>query len=202
MVAAALPLASPAGAAGPGAAAATAVKQGGIAWWSCDKKFGKQLQCARVSVPLNWHRPAGKQIQLAVIRRLASDQKHLIGSMFVNPGGPGESGVDLVRDSGSDLNASGGGRFNIVSWDPRGTNRSDPVRCFTSQASEARFWLGVHIPTTVAQSRAYARRATELARRCGQVSGQTPSFWAFFPLARPGSWPGSLPGRCRRLPRH
>ena len=114
----------------------------------------------------------GKQIQLAVIRRLASDQKHLIGSMFVNPGGPGESGVELVRDKGSDFNVAGGGRFNIVSWDPRGTNRSDPVRCFTSQASEARFWRGVHIPTTAAQSRAYARRATELARRCGQVSGQ------------------------------
>jgi pimeloyl-ACP methyl ester carboxylesterase len=191
VVAAALPLASPAnamtpadgshvrrvtnlpaGAAGPGAAAAAVVRQGGIAWKSCDKKFGKQLQCARVSVPLNWHRPAGKHIQLAVIRLLGSDQKHLIGSMFVNPGGPGESGVELVRDKGSDFNAAGGGRFNIVSWDPRGTNRSDPVRCFTSQASEARFWRGVHIPTTVAQSRAYARRATELARRCGQVSGQ------------------------------
>jgi pimeloyl-ACP methyl ester carboxylesterase len=184
LVAAALPLASPANGMTPvdgsnvrrvtnlAAGAGAVAGQAGIAWKSCDKKFGKRLQCARVSVPLNWHRPAGKQIQLAVIRRPASDQKHLIGSMFVNPGGPGESGVDLVRDSGSDLNASGGGRFNIVSWDPRGTNRSDPVRCFTSQASEARFWRGVHIPTTVAQSRAYARRATELARRCGQVSGQ------------------------------
>jgi pimeloyl-ACP methyl ester carboxylesterase len=187
LVAAALPLASPAngmtpmdgshvqrvtnlpaGAAGPGAATA----QGGIAWKSCYKKFSKRLQCARVSVPLNWHRPAGQQIQLAVIRRLASDQEHLIGSMFVNPGGPGESGVELVRDKGSDFNTAGGGRFNIVSWDPRGTNRSDPVQCFTSPASEARFWRGVHIPTTAAQSRAYARRATELARRCGQVSGQ------------------------------
>ena len=180
LVAAALPLASPANGMTPVDGSnvrqvtnlAAGAGAGGIAWKSCDKKFGKRLQCARVSVPLNWHRPAGKQIQLAVIRRLASDQKHLIGSMFVNPGGPGESGVELVRDSGSALNASGGGRFNIVSWDPRGTNRSDPVRCFTSQASEARFWRGVHIPTTVAQSRAYARRATELARRCGQVSGQ------------------------------
>ena len=103
LVAAALPLASPANgrtpvdgsnvrqvtnlAAGAGAAAGA----GGIAWKSCDKKFGKRLQCARVSVPLNWHRPAGKQIQLAVIRSLASDQKHLTGSMFVNPGGPGEA---------------------------------------------------------------------------------------------------------------
>ena len=68
--AAALPLASPASAAGSGAGAVAAVRQAGIAWTSC----GKQLQCAKVSVPLNWHRPAGQQIQLAVIRRLASDQ--------------------------------------------------------------------------------------------------------------------------------
>jgi pimeloyl-ACP methyl ester carboxylesterase len=146
------------------------VRQTGIAWKSC----GKQLQCAKVSVPLNWHRAAGQHIRLAVIRRLASDQKHLIGSMFVNPGGPGESGVDLVRnpESGNALSAWGGGRFNLVGWDPRGTNRSDPVRCFTSQASEARFWRGVQIPTTAAQSRAYEHKVIELARRCGQVSGQ------------------------------
>jgi pimeloyl-ACP methyl ester carboxylesterase len=46
------------------------------------------------------------------------------------------------------------------------------VRCFTSQASEARFWRGVQIPTTAAQSRAYERKVIELARRCGQVSGR------------------------------
>ncbi len=170
LVAAALPLAPPADAARPGAAAVAAARQVGIAWKSC----GQQLQCARVPVPLNWHRPGGAHIKLAVIRRLASDQKHLIGSMFVNPGGPGESGVDLVRSpaSGPELLAWGGGRFNLVGWDPRGTNESDPVRCFTSQTSEARFWRGVQIPTTPTESRAYERRVIELARRCGQVSGQ------------------------------
>src|SRR5215472_11963863 len=97
----------PTDAAGPGAAAVAAVRQTGIAWRNC----GKQLQCAKVSVPLNWRRPDGKHIELAVIRRLASDQKHLIGSMFVNPGGPGESGVGLVRSpaSGPGLSAWGGG---------------------------------------------------------------------------------------------
>jgi hypothetical protein len=68
--------------------------------------------------------------------------------------------------------AWGGGRFNLVGWDPRGTNRSDPVRCFTSQASEARFWRDAQIPTTPAQSRAFERKVIELARRCGRVSGQ------------------------------
>jgi hypothetical protein len=40
--------------------------------------------------------------------------------------------------------------FNVVSWDPQGTNASDPVRCFTSTASEDRFWRGVQIPVTAA----------------------------------------------------
>ena len=138
-----------------------------IAWRHC----GVRLQCARVRVPLSWGRPHDKQITLAVIRHLASRPQARIGSIFINPGGPGESGVGLVRNAGAELDAWGAGRFNIVSWDPRGTNASDPVRCFTGTASRARFWRGVQIPTTAAQSRAYARRAIELARRCGRVSG-------------------------------
>ena len=181
--AASLPLASPASATTPGVgshvrgvtgspagAAGPAAGQAGIAWKRC-KGMGKRFQCARVAVPLNWHRPAGPQIKLAVMRYLGSDQKHRIGSMFVNPGGPGESGVELVRDGGPELSAWGRGRFNVVGWDPRGTNASDPVRCFTSKASRDRFWRGVQIPVTPAASRAYARKAAALAPRCGRVSG-------------------------------
>ena len=56
--------------------------------------------------------------------------------MFVNPGGPGSSGVGLrARALADDLDDWGEGRFDVVSWDPRGTNRSTPVNCFTSDAS-------------------------------------------------------------------
>ena len=56
--------------------------------------------------------------------------------MFVNPGGPGSSGVGLRarRLASHDLDGWGDGRFDVVSWDPRGTNRSSPVDCFTSDA--------------------------------------------------------------------
>src|SRR5690348_5570214 len=92
--------------------------------------------------------------------------------MFIDPGGPGASGVGIVRDGGPELSAWGRGRFNVVGWDPRGTNASDPVRCFTSKAAEDRFWRGAQIPVTAAASRAFARKAAALARRCGRVSGQ------------------------------
>lgn len=141
-----------------------------IAWKDCDAPAAG-LQCGTLSVPLDWDHPNGRHIDLAVIRHRAADQKHRIGSMMVNPGGPGQSGVELVRGGYEDFDRWGGGRFDIVSWDPRGTNASSPVTCFTSDAARDAFWQGVTIPTTPAESRAYQRRTVELATRCGQVSG-------------------------------
>ena len=159
-------------------AAATTARPGrakpGIAWTRCTEPpaaRSNQLQCAMVPVPLDWAKPNGTKIELAVIRRLASRPQQRIGSMFVNPGGPGQSGYDLVANSGQDFDESGEGRFDVVSWDPRGTNRSSPVECFTSQAAEDRFWAGVFVPITPAESASYQPKTVELARRCGEVSG-------------------------------
>ena len=160
-------------------AAATTARPGrakpGIAWTRCTEPpaaRSKQFQCAKVPVPLDWAKPNGMKIELAVIRHLASRPQQRIGSMFVNPGGPGQSGYELVANSGQDFDEWGGGRFDVVSWDPRGTNRSSPVQCCTSQTAEDRFWAGVSIPTTPAASAAYQRKTVELARRCGAVSGE------------------------------
>ena len=138
-----------------------------IAWSSC----GDRLECARIRVPLDWDRPRGPAISLAVIRHLASRPDERIGSLFLNPGGPGESGVGLVKGAGSDLDGWGDGRFDVVSWDPRGTNASTPVRCFRSRPAATKFWEGVSIPTTKRASQAFSRKAAALARRCGRVSG-------------------------------
>ena len=138
-----------------------------IAWRDC----GSKLQCARIPVPLDWDRPNGRMIRLAVSRHLASKPEERIGSILINPGGPGDTGVGLVRGAGADLDEWGDGRFDVVSWDPRGTNRSTRVRCFRSDRAEARFWGGVSIPTTRAASRRHRRKTAGLARRCGRVSG-------------------------------
>lgn len=143
------------------------LQTGAIRWKEC----GERLECARIRVPLDWDRPRGRTIGLSVIRHLASRPQERIGSLFINPGGPGESGVGLVRGAGADLDAWGDGRFDVVSWDPRGTNASTPVRCFRSEASAAKFWKGASIPTTRAQSRSFSGRTIALARRCGKVSG-------------------------------
>jgi pimeloyl-ACP methyl ester carboxylesterase len=72
---------------------------------------------------------------------------------------------------GDDLDKWGGGRFDVVSWDPRGTNASTRVLCFHNQRDEAIFWAGVSFPSTNAESERFARKSADLARRCGEVSG-------------------------------
>jgi pimeloyl-ACP methyl ester carboxylesterase len=122
-------------------------------------------------VPLDWGDPNGRTISLAVIRHLASKPKQRIGSMLINPGGPGDTGVGLLHNGGAEIDKWGSGRFDVVSWDPRGTFASTPVRCFTSKQSEEKFWKGTSIPTSKAASERYARKTVALARRCGDVSG-------------------------------
>jgi pimeloyl-ACP methyl ester carboxylesterase len=141
-----------------------------IAWGPCEPA-GPRLQCARIRVPLDWDRPNGRTIQLALIRHLSSKPGQRIGSMLINPGGPGDTGVGLVRGGGAELDTWGDGRFDVVSWDPRGTNASTHVRCFRSTSAERKFWQGTSIPISKAASERYRRKTVALARRCGEVSG-------------------------------
>jgi pimeloyl-ACP methyl ester carboxylesterase len=85
-----------------------------------------------VQVPLDYAAPAGAKISLALIRQPAGDPAHRIGSLFMNPGGPGASAVDLVRGLGPILPLELRGRFDIVGFDPRGVERSTPLRCFAT----------------------------------------------------------------------
>lgn len=139
-----------------------------IDWRAC----GQQLECAKVPVPLDWDRPDGRQIKLAVIRRPASRPGRHIGSLFVNPGGPGMSGIDLVRSSGAEADALGQGRFDVVSWDVRGSGLSAGVSCFPSTRARARFWAGLPVPTTSPEKRRYLAKTEAFAHRCGLRAGR------------------------------
>jgi len=138
-----------------------------ITWKSC----GERLDCATVPVPLDWNDPTGATIALALIRHRASRRDQRIGTIFADPGGPGDTGVGFVRNGGDELDAWGDGRFDWIGWDPRGTYASTPVNCFRSETDEAEFWKGATIPSTAAEADAYVRRTEDLARRCGEVMG-------------------------------
>ena len=122
-------------------------------------------------MPLDWDHPNGRTISLALIRHLASKPGERIGTLFMDPGGPGLSGVATVQGDPAGFDAIGGGRFDVVSWDPRGTNASTRVQCFRNPRSEAIFWAGESIPSTNAESERLAGKTVDLARRCGEVSG-------------------------------
>ena len=157
-----------------GASAGSAHSAGGVSesihWGACDPP-GPDLQCARIRVPLDWDRPHGRTINLALARHLASKPDERIGTAFIDPGGPGDTGVGLVTGDPEGVDAIGGGRFDVVGWDPRGAQGSTRVRCFKSRRAEDRFWAGASFPTTRSQAKRAERRGAAVARRCGEVSG-------------------------------
>src|SRR5262245_6795281 len=67
-----------------------------IQWKSCHQSTGFPFECARVKVPLDYSDPQGRTISLSVVRLPAMDPAHRIGSVFLNPGGPGGSGVSFA----------------------------------------------------------------------------------------------------------
>ncbi|GAA2723638.1 alpha/beta hydrolase [Cellulomonas aerilata] len=98
-----------------------------IGWTPCG--LGSS-DCATVRVPLDHDRPDGPTIDLALRRVPATSPATRIGTLFVNPGGPGDSGVDYVPGFAFAIPAAVRERFDIVGFDPRGIAGSTPVRCF------------------------------------------------------------------------
>lgn len=97
---------------------------GSLRWKECDSG-----ECATLRVPLDRSRPGGRTIDLAVARSAASDPSKRIGSLLVNPGGPGAAGIDILEYVAAQLPSAITDRFDIVAWDPRGTGKSAPVDC-------------------------------------------------------------------------
>jgi pimeloyl-ACP methyl ester carboxylesterase len=97
---------------------------GKITWTAC----GSGFQCGTLKVPLDYSRPSARTINIAVIRKPATDPTVRIGSVLVNPGGPGESGIEFLKSDVSSFTKLNH-RFDLITWDPRGVAQSTPVTC-------------------------------------------------------------------------
>jgi pimeloyl-ACP methyl ester carboxylesterase len=137
-----------------------------LAWTDC----GGGYQCTSVGVPLDYDQPRGAQLALAAIKLPASDPTKRIGTLFVNFGGPGASGVDRLRlRSGWDwlFSPELKERFDLVAWDTRGVYHSTTQRCFDTDAEQADFFnRQPTFPVGAVEERAFYADAAELGVRC------------------------------------
>lgn len=138
-----------------------------LSWSSC----GVGYECARLRVPLDYQRPNDDTISLQVIRYVDQVKTKRIGSVILNPGGPGGSGIDFVKSAGKAIAQNLQDKFDVVSFDPRGVGQSEPVRCVSS-AAEDTFVSYFADPGNPAQVANLGAINASFAQGCLQKSGK------------------------------
>ncbi len=119
-----------------------------IHWSPCYREYGP-FECGTVQVPIDYDSPQKGVISIAVVRLAASDPAHRIGSLFLNPGGPGGSGFDFAISIAPYLYTSEvRARFDIVGFDPRGIGRSTALRCFGTPKQWTPYFTPFAFPMT------------------------------------------------------
>ncbi|GAB2653722.1 alpha/beta hydrolase [Prescottella soli] len=140
-----------------------------VRWGSCDsyatggEALSPKLECATVTVPLDYANPGGDTAQIAISRSRATGAR--LGSLLVNPGGPGASGLGSASVTDGTEVAE---RFDVIGFDPRGVGASTPqVRCQTPQEADAERrdpdvdMSPQGIAETEQKNRTYAQRCAE-----------------------------------------
>jgi pimeloyl-ACP methyl ester carboxylesterase len=141
-----------------------------VAWSPCGS-----LECGSVTVPLDYRHPQAETVQIAVARHPAEAPSERIGSLVINPGGPGGSGIDDLPNELSVLTTGLLDRFDIVSFDPRGVGRSSPVSCAPGTGGGGGRTSGPLIdpvPTTPAAEQALLANDQAFAAQCEHDSGR------------------------------
>lgn len=120
---------------------------------------GEQLFCADIEVPMDWEDGASEPITIATVYR-AADKKNSSGFILFNPGGPGSSGYDWVKESSEFLGTQTlRENFNLLGFDPRGVGRSSAVKCLTDSEYDQFLYGVTGFPLGSDEDIAAARRA-------------------------------------------
>ncbi|OIK27001.1 alpha/beta hydrolase [Streptomyces malaysiense] len=130
------------------------------------------FQCATMKAPLDYDRPGAGDVRLAVTRKAATGKGKPLGSLLVNPGGPGGSAVDYLQQyAGLGYPAEVRARYDMVAMDPRGVARSEPVECLDDRRMDAFTQTDV-TPDDRAEQNAAVAADKEFARACGAHSAR------------------------------
>ena len=138
------------------------VPRGGTIDWEA---WDTQIETAMVSAPIDYDDPSGEQLKIYVARRLADDPDHRIGSLLINPGGPGFGGSDFAFYADQIFDARLLQCFDIVGWDPRGTGFSEPyIDCIDDYDP---YFAEIDItPDNDSERRDLVAKSQEFADRC------------------------------------
>ncbi len=117
------------------------VKTPKLGWYKCYET----AECATVRLPLDYDKPKGATTEIAVLRVKARNQSKKIGSLFINPGGPGGSGTSIALNAPYFLSDSVLERFDVVGVDPRGIASSENVKCFRSTKDQTLAYAGINV---------------------------------------------------------
>jgi pimeloyl-ACP methyl ester carboxylesterase len=138
-----------------------------LAWRDCGVGG---FQCATLKAPLDYADPGVGDVRLAVARKQATGRSGHLGSLLVNPGGPGGSAVDyLQRYAAIGYPAEVRARYDMVAMDPRGVSRSEPVKCLDGRQMDAYTQTDV-TPDDSRETEALIGQFKKFAESCGAHS--------------------------------
>jgi pimeloyl-ACP methyl ester carboxylesterase len=156
-------------AASSAAATSAALEARPIEWNDCSTKIDPIIagrpgadrnlafQCGTTDVPVGYDDPAGGTLQLFLLKATLAGQTNRIGSLLVNPGGPGVSATDAAIQSALTLPLDVLSRFDIVGVDPRGVGLSTPVECISDQQKDQVFAADPRVMDAAALDTAFTR---------------------------------------------
>ena len=147
--------------------------------WTIEKYYSQKLnwndcysgfECATFLVPVDYEKIDNQNFKLKLLRHRASNNKNRIGTLVVNPGGPGGSATDYAFNAESIVSSDIYQKYDIVGFDPRGINGSEPIRCL-SNAEEDEF---LNATATSGNSEEIAKLVATskgFAEKCAKVAG-------------------------------
>lgn len=147
---------------------------GSLDWSACAEELASMagLECASLPVPLDPTDPEGEEIDLAVARSTSTgEESERIGSLVLNPGGPGGSGIEFLAGAASSFPEALTDRFDLVSFDPRGVGQSSPVRCLDDDAKDEQL-EGDLSPDTPAEVDSAIEDVQEQLAACERNAGE------------------------------
>lgn len=134
-----------------------------LSWFNC---YGGS-KCANVEVPLDYDDPKGEATNVAVLRTPATGKR--IGTLFVNPGGPGGSATEMAQFADEFLSPEVREKFDVVGVDPRGVGFSDNVECLSvEEQDDVLEPLSVGVPVGYQQEQRYINSSKKLSRACSK----------------------------------